>query len=455
MKTNDLVSSPKGDRNPHSDGEKKDNSCTQLPQPGIAQGGCAFDSAMITLVPITDAAHVVHGPSGCATSAWGNSSSLSSGSMVHKLRFTSDVDENDIIFGGAKKLYKGILELERRYKPAAVFVYSTCITALIGDDIEGVCRDAAEQTGIPIIPVIAPGFVGNESQGNRVAGEALLSHVIGKAEPEFTTDYDINLIGEYNIAGAMWNVLPLLEKLGIRVLAKITGDARYKEICIAHGAKLNVLICSKALRGMAKKMEKRFGIPYIEESFYGIEDMNLCLRNIAAKLGNADLQKRTEKLIALETAAIYEKLASYRALIQGKRVLIYTGELKSWSMISAAKNLGMEVIPISIESTESDRARIKRFFQDQDGIILEQDSPTEILRLINENKADMLISGSRHQESALRANIPFLDLNQERRHPYSGYAGVLEVAQELYATLTSPIWEQVRKPIPWKKAGAV
>lgn len=454
MKTNDVVSEPKGDRNQHSHAEKKDNPGTQLPQPGIAQGGCAFDSAMITLVPITDAAHVVHGPSGCATSAWGNSSSLSSGSMVQKLRFTSDVDENDIIFGGAKKLYKGILELERRYKPAAVFVYSTCITALIGDDIEGVCRDATEQTGIPIIPVIAPGFVGNESQGNRVAGEALLSHVIGKAEPEFTTPYDINLIGEYNIAGAMWNVLPLLEKLGIRILSKITGDARYKEICYAHRAKLNVLICSKALRGMAKKMEKRFSIPYIEESFYGVEDMNLCLRNIAAKLGDADLQERTEKLIAEETTAIYEKLAPYRAQLQGKRVLIYTGDLKSWSMISAAKNMGMEVIAISIASTDEDKARIKRLLS-QDGIILEQDSPTEILRLINENKADILIGGSRYQETALRARIPFLDLNLDRRHPYSGYAGVLEVAQELYATLTSPIWEQVRKPIPWKKAGGV
>jgi nitrogenase molybdenum-cofactor synthesis protein NifE len=74
-------------------------------------------------------------------------------------------------------------------------------------------------------------------------------------------------------------VLPLLEKLGIRVLAKITGDARYHEVACAHRAKLNVMICSKALINLATKMEERYGIPYIEASIYGVEDMNHLLRN--------------------------------------------------------------------------------------------------------------------------------------------------------------------------------
>lgn len=422
---------------------------TQLPQPGMAQGSCAFDSAMMTLIPITDAAHVVHGPSGCFTSAWGNCSSLSSHSMLSKIRFTSDIDENDIIFGGAKKLRKGIFELARRYKPAAVFVYSTCITALIGDDVEGVCKDVTNQIGIPIIPVIAPGFVGSQNLGNRIAGEVMLSHVIGTAEPDFTTPYDINLIGEYNHRGAIWNVLPLLEKLGIRVLATITGDALYKELCYAHRAKLNV-ISSPALLKMAQKMEKRFGIPYIEESFHTLEDINLCLVKIADKLGDIDLQKRTATLIAQETAAMYENLAPYRTRLQNKRVLIMTGNIKSWSMISAAKNLGMEVIAFSTgKSNQEDRDRIKRLLN-QDGIHLEQDTPEQIQRLIEENQANMLVADSYYLESANIAKIPFLPIGQEHHYPYTGYAGIFAVAQELYATFTSPIWTQVRKAVPWR-----
>ncbi len=452
-KINELLTEPGCEHNQHKHGEKKNKSCAQLPKPGAAQGGCAFDGAMIALVPITDAAHLVHGPIACSGNSWGSRGSLSSGPMLYKTGFTTDMDENDVIFGGEKKLYKAILKLERHYKPAAVFVYSTCVPALIGDDLDAVCKAAAKKTGTPIIPVNAPGFVGTKNLGNRLAGEALLEHVVGSAEPEYTTPYDINLIGEYNIAGEMWGVLPLLEKLGIRVLAKITGDARYKEICYAHRAKLNVMICSKALINMARKMEERYGIPYIEESFYGVEDMNRCLRNIAAKLGDPDLQERTEKLIAEENAALDVALAPYRARLKDKRVVLYTGGVKSWSMISAAKDLGIEVVATSArKSTEEDKARIKRLLG-KDGIMLEQESPKEILRIVKEAKADLLIAGGRNQYTALKARIPFLDINQERHHPYAGYTGMVAMARELYEALYSPVWAQVRKPAPWEEAG--
>ncbi|MBF1989827.1 nitrogenase iron-molybdenum cofactor biosynthesis protein NifE [Fischerella thermalis] len=449
-KINELLSEPGCEHNHHKNGEKKNKSCTQQAQPGAAQGGCAFDGAMIALVPITDAAHLVHGPIACAGNSWGSRGSLSSGPQLYKFGFTTDLSENDVIFGGEKKLYKAILDIHKRYNPQAVFVYSTCVTALIGEDMDAVCKAASNKIGIPVIPVNSPGFVGSKNLGNRIGGEALLEYVVGTEEPEYTTPYDINLIGEYNIAGEMWNVLPLFKKLGIRVLAKITGDARYKEVCCAHRAKLNVMICSKALINMARKMEERYGIPYIEESFYGVEDMNRCLRNIAAKLGDADLQARTEKLIAEETAALDAKLAPYRDRLKGKRVVLYTGGVKSWSIISAAKDLGMEVVATSTKkSTEEDKARIKQLLG-KDGITLEKGNPQEILRVINETNAEMLIAGGRNQYTALKARIPFLDINQERHHAYAGYSGMVEMARELDEALYSPVWEQVRKPAPWE-----
>lgn len=448
-KINELLSEPGCEHNHHKHGQKKNKSCQQQAQPGAAQGGCAFDGAMIALVPITDAAHLVHGPIACAGNSWGSRGSLSSGSTLYKMGFTTDLGENDIIFGGEKRLYKAILEVQKRYQPAAVFVYSTCVTALIGDDLDAVCEAAAQKTGTPVIPVNSPGFIGSKNLGNRVGGEALLEYVVGSAEPEFTTPYDINLIGEYNIAGELWGVLPLFEKLGIRVLAKITGDARYEEVCQSHRAKLNVMICSKALINMARKMEERYGIPYIEESFYGVEDINRCLRNVAQKLGDADLQQRVETLIVEETAALDVALAPYRARLKGKRVVLYTGGVKSWSIISAAKDLGMEVVATSTKkSTEEDKARIKELLG-KDGIMLEKGNAKELLRVIDKTKADMLIAGGRNQYTALKARIPFLDINQERHHPYAGYVGMIEMARELEEALYSPIWAQVRQPAPW------
>ena len=453
-KINELLSEPGCEHNHHKHGEKK-KACQQQAQPGAAQGGCAFDGAMIALVPITDAAHLVHGPIACAGNSWGSRGSLSSGSHLYKMGFTTDLGENDIIFGGEKRLYKAILEVQQRYQPAAVFVYSTCVTALIGDDLDVVCEAAAKKTGTPVIPVNSPGFIGSKNLGNRVGGESLLEYVIGTAEPEFTTPYDINLIGEYNIAGELWDVMPLFDKLGIRVLAKMTGDARYQEICYAHRAKLNVTICSKALINVARKMEERYGIPYIEESFYGVEDVNRCLRNIALKLGDSTLQARVEALIAEETAQLDRDLAPYRARLKGKRVVLYTGGVKSWSIISAAKDLGMEVVATSTKkSTEEDKARIRGLLGDE-GIMMDKGNAQELLRVIAQTKADMLIAGGRNQYTALKARIPFLDINQERHHSYAGYAGMVSMARELEEALYSPIWAQVRQPAPWEKEEAI
>ena len=449
-KINELLSETACEHNHHKDGQKKNKACSQQAQPGAAQGGCAFDGASIALVPITDVAHLVHAPIACGGNSWGARGSLSSGSTMYKMGFTTDLSENDIIFGGEKKLYKAILEVQQRYQPAAVFVYNTCVTALIGDDLEAVCQKAAERTGIPIVPINSPGFAGTKNLGNRMGGEALLEYVIGTAEPEYTTPYDINLIGEYNIAGEMWSVLPLFEKLGIRVLSKITGDATYQEICYAHRAKLNVLICSKALINVARKMEERYGIPYTEESFYGIADMNQCLRNIAAKLGDRDLQERVEKLITEESANLDRELAPYRDRLKGKKVVLYTGGVKSWSIISAAKDLGMEVVATSTKkSTEEDKAKIRALLS-KDGIMMEKGNAQELLKTIAKTQADMLIAGGRNQYTALKARIPFLDINQERHHPYAGYVGMIEIARELEEALYSPIWAQVRQPAPWE-----
>ncbi|HLP91067.1 MAG TPA: nitrogenase iron-molybdenum cofactor biosynthesis protein NifE [Nostocaceae cyanobacterium] len=448
-KINELLNESGCEHNQNK-GEKKNKSCSQQAQPGAAQGGCAFDGAMIALVPITDAAHLVHGPIACAGNSWGSRGSLSSGPMLYKTGFTTDLTENDVIFGGEKKLYQAILQIHKRYQPKAIFVYATCVTALIGDDMEAVCKVAAAKLNIPVVPVIAPGFIGSKNLGNRFGGEALLDYVVGTVEPEYTTPFDINLIGEYNIAGEMWGVLPLFKKLGIRVLSKITGDARYEEICYAHRAKLNVMICSRALLNMARKMQERYDIPYIEESFYGIDDMNRCLRNIAAKLGDADLRVRTEKLIAEETAALDIALAPYREKLKGKKVVLYTGGVKSWSIISAAKDLGIEVVATSTrKSTEEDKAKIKRLLGTE-GMMLEKGSAKELLKLIEDTNADMLIAGGRNQYTALKARIPFLDINQERHHPYAGYMGMVEMARELTEALYSPVWEQIRKPAPWE-----
>ncbi|MBD2299010.1 hypothetical protein H6G28_10395 [Nostoc sp. FACHB-190] len=310
---------------------------------------------------------------------------------------------------------------------------------------------------IPVIYVNAPGFLGSKNLGNRIGNETLLNYVIGTAEPEFTTPLDINIVGDYNVAGETWNILPLFQKLGIRVLAKITGDARYQEVCYAHRVKLNVVLCSNVAIQMAQTMQESYGIPYIEESFYGVTNLNNCLRNIAAKLSLSledsfvahELQKRTEDLITQETAALDIALAPYLADLKGKRIILSTGGVKSWSLILAAKDLGMEVIAATDgKTTDEEKVKIKQYLG-EDGIVLSDTTPQALLKALHQTKADVLITGAGNKYTALKAQIPFLDINHERHHAYAGYTGLVELARELHEALYSPIWEQISKAAPW------
>ena len=227
------------------------------------------------------------------------------------------MSENDVIFGGEKRLYKSIKEIHREIRSAGGLRLSDLRS---GDDRRRhrapCARPRAQKFGKPVIPVISPGFVGPKNLGNKLAGEAILDHVIGTEEPEYTTPYDINIIGEYNLAGELWQVKPLLDELGIRILACISGDAKYHEVASSHRASAAMMVCSKAMINVARKMEERYGIPFFEGSFYGIGDMSDSLREIARLLverGAPDeLIERTEAVIAREEARAWARIAPYR-----------------------------------------------------------------------------------------------------------------------------------------------
>ncbi len=455
----DVFEEPGCDINQGKSEKERKKGCTKQLSPGAAAGGCAFDGAKIALQPVVDVAHLVHGPIACEGNGWDNRHSASSGSQLYRMGFTTDINEFDVIYGAEKRLFKSIREIIEKYDPPAVFVYQTCVTALIGDDIEAVCKRAAEKFGKPIIPVNAPGFAGPKNLGNKLGAEALLDYVIGTVEPEFTTPYDINIIGEYNLVGELWQVKPLLEALGIRILSCISGDGRYNEIASAHRAKVNMMVCSKSMINIASKMQQRYGIPYFEGSFYGISDMSDTLRQIAKLLvetgAGADLLDRTERLIEVEEARAWKRIAVYKQRLRGKRVLLITGGVKSWSVVSALQEAGMEIVGTSVKkSTKEDKQKIKEIMgEGADAHMIDDMTPREMYAMLRDARADIMLSGGRSQFVALKARMPWLDINQERHYPYGGYEGMVELVHQIDRAIFNPVWQQVRIPAPWDVSG--
>jgi len=453
----EVFDEPGCDKNQGKSEKERKKGCTKQLSPGAAAGGCAFDGAKIALQPVVDVAHLVHGPIACEGNAWDNRHAASSGSQLYRTGFTTDINELDVIYGGEKRLFRSVREIIEKYDPPAVFVYQTCVTALIGDDIEAVCKRASEKFGKPVIPVNAPGFAGPKNLGNKLGGEAILDYVIGTREPDYTTPYDINIIGEYNLSGELWQTKPLLDALGIRILSCISGDGRYNEIAGAHRARVNMMVCSKSMINIATKMQQRYGIPYFEGSFYGIGDMSDTLRQIAALLVRQgapdDLLARTERLIASEEARAWQRIARYRERLAGKRVLLITGGVKSWSVVAALQEAGLEIVGTSIKkSTAEDKQKIKEIMGD-DAHMIDDMTPREMYNMLREARADIMLSGGRSQFVALKARMPWLDINQERHHPYAGYEGIVELVHEIDRAIHNPVWQQVRIPAPWGDDG--
>ncbi len=452
-KVQEVFDEPACGKNQAKSEKDRKKGCTKQLAPGAAAGGCAFDGAKIALQPITDVAHLVHGPIACEGNSWDNRGAKSSGSRLYRTGFTTDINELDVVYGGEKRLFKSVKEIVDKYDPPAIFVYQTCVTALIGDDIEAVCKAASAKFGKPVIPVNAPGFVGNKNLGNKLAGEALLDYVIGTEEPETTTPYDINIIGEYNLAGELWQVKPLLDEMGVRILSCISGDAKYKEVAYSHRAKAAMMVCSKAMINIARKMDERYQIPFFEGSFYGISDMSDSLRNIARLLvekgAPADLLDRTEAIIRREEAGFWTQMEPYKERLKGVKVLLITGGVKSWSVVSALQEVGMEIVGTSVKkSTLEDKQKIKELMG-EDAHMIDDMTPREMYRMLKDAQADIMLSGGRSQFVALKAKMPWLDINQERHHAYAGYSGMVNLVREIDKALYNPMWEQVRKPAPW------
>jgi len=433
--------------------------CTKQLAPGAAAGGCAFDGAKIALQPIADVAHLIHGPIGCEGHSWDQRNSKSSGPQLYRTSFTTAISEQDIIFGGEKHLFHAICEIVEKHDPPAIFVYQTCVPAMIGDDLVAVCKAARKKFNKPVVPILAPGFAGSKNLGNKLAGEALLDCVIGTEEPDYTTPYDINIIGEYNVAGELWQVKPLLDELGIRILSCISGDGRYHQIASSHRARAAMMVCSKALINVARKMQERYGIPYFEGSFYGIGDTSHALRQIAQMLvergADAALLARTEDVIAREEARAWAQILPFRERLMGKKVLLNTGGVKSWSMVAALQEAGMTLTGTSVKkSTAEDKERVKELLG-KDAHMWESLAPREMYRMLRASEADIMLSGGRTQFVALKALMPWLDINQERHHGYAGYDGMVSLVREIDRTLANPIWSQIRQPAPWDRAKGI
>jgi len=412
----------------------------------VSQRACVFCGSRVVLYPIADAVHLVHGPAGCAAYTWDIRGSLSSGPELHRSSFSTDLREQDVIHGGEPRLYRALVELIREHRPAAAFVYSTCIVGIIGDDVEAVCRQVAEEQGLPVIAVKSEGFRGTKKDGYAAACDAI-STLIGRREVLGDNARTLNVLGEFNLAGESWIIRRYFEEMGLRVQAVMTGDGRVGDIEGAHCARLNVLQCSGSMAPLARQMRERWGIPFIRVSFFGLEDVATSLRSAAGVFADPEVTARTEALIRRESARVEPALDRYKALLTGKRAAIYVGgAFKAISLVKALRRIGIETVVAGSQTGSREEYVELRQACGAQTVLIDDANPLELAKFAVECGADLLVGGVKERPLAYKLGIAFCDHNHERKKPLAGFEGMLNFAKEVHASIASPVWQFLRRP---------
>ena len=471
--------------------------------PGIlTQRGCTYAGCRgVVIGPIYDILHITHGPIGCGFYAWATRRNLvrppAGETNYLQYAMSTDMLEEQIIFGGEKKLRQAVQEAYDIFHPKAISIYSTCPVGLIGDDVHSVAREMKEKLGINVFAFSCEGYKGvSQSAGHHIANNGVFKHMVGLNDTPDEAEFNINLLGEYNIGGDAWEIDALLRKCGIHVTATLSGDVSYDQVCKVHTVHLNTVMCHRSINYMAEMMEKKFGIPWIKVNFVGAEATAKSLRKIAAFFESKKLTDRVEEVIAQETATLRPIKDAVTARCKGKKAALFVGGSRAHSYQCLFSDIGMEVIAAGYEfahrddyegravlptikidadsrnieelSVEADPLRYNPrktpeqmkaleagglTFKEYTGmmsdmkkntLVIDDISHHEIEKLIELRHPDIICSGIKDKFIIEKMGIPCKQLHSyDYGGPYTGFTGAANFYQEMDRMLHTKIWKYV------------
>lgn len=255
--------------------------------------GCALEGAAHVLAGIRNAAILIHSPQGCA-------STVAAAFDHHEVDFTrrktacTRLFETDVILGATDKLKDLIRTADGKFATGTIFVVGTCAADIIGEDLEGICRQMQPEIRGRLVPVIAGGFRGNVYDGMETGLEALLPHIPRGGE---TVPNSVNLIAPFASANPTWWadlqwVREVLEGFGVQVRCTLSHETPFEDLAKAGAASANLVLSLDAGASFARKLEKSHGIPWILSDLplpVGLENTARWLRALAGHFGVAGL----------------------------------------------------------------------------------------------------------------------------------------------------------------------
>ncbi len=476
-------------------------------QPGIiTQRGCTYAGCKgVVIGPTRDILSITHGPIGCGFYSWltrRNQTRPPTASDANYITYclSTDMQEEQIVFGGEKKLRAAVEEAYATFKPKAIAIFSTCPVGLIGDDVHAVARDMKEKLGINVFGFSCEGYRGvSQSAGHHIANNQLFRHVIGTDETPRPEKFKINVLGEYNIGGDAFVIEDLLERCGITLISTFSGNSDYNGFANSHMADLNAVMCHRSINYVAEMMEKKFGIPWLKINFIGAEGTAKSLRRIAEYFEDAGLKAKVEKVIEEELLGVQKVRDEVRARCAGKTAMLFVGGSRAHHYQMLFNEIGMKTVAAGYEfghrddyegrrvlptikldadtknieeltvvrdeeryqarKSEEEMAKLAASnleFMDYNGMMPETDEGTLILddishyeteRLLEIYKPAIFCAGVKEKYAVQKMGIPCKQLHSyDYGGPYAGFKGAINFYREIDRMVNMKVWSFVQAP---------
>ncbi|MBK1662933.1 nitrogenase iron-iron protein, alpha chain [Rhodospirillum rubrum] len=410
----------------------------------ISERGCAYCGAKHVIgQPMKDVIHISHGPIGCTYDTWQTKRYISDNNNFQlKYTYATDVREKHIVFGAEKLLKQNILEAFKAFPDIKrMTIYQTCATALIGDDINAIASEVMDELpDVDIFVCNSPGFAGpSQSGGHHKINIAWVNQKVGTVEPEITSDYVINYVGEYNIQGDQEVMQDYFNRMGIQILSTFTGNGSYDGLRAMHRAHLNVLECARSAEYICNELRVRYGIPRLDIDGFGFEPLSDSLRKIGLFFG---IEDRAQAIIDEETAKWKPQLDWYKERLRGKKVCLWPGGSKLWHWAHVIQEeMGLNVV--SLYTKFGHQGDMEKGIARCGEGALAIDDPNELegLEALEMLKPDIILTGKRPGEVAKKVRVPYLNAHAYHNGPYKGYEGWVRFARDIYNAIYSPIFQ--------------
>ncbi|MDD5187675.1 MAG: nitrogenase component 1 [Methanoregula sp.] len=322
--------------------------------------GCAFAGAVSVTAQISDAVTVMHCPRSCALMIYEKllvteeHSALRYGypykaGMAARL-VTTDMTDEDFIFGGEKKLSDTLVSVIRG-GCRTIFIVTACPPGITGDDI-GKVREAvlADNPDVRIVPVRVDGnLVGDGLQGRMDAHRAVTSLIAPGTSRK--TERSVNIIAEKwgaaNIENDMEAVRALLERLSIAINCRFLGSTDSGSLLRFNDASLNLPTeRDETLKSIKKMLAPVSDVPFFDQPLpTGFNETKNWLLAIAQVFGE---EEKARQIISFEEVTYRKRIADLRPELEGKTLLISTYPRSFDWICDLAVDLGMTILKAGI-----------------------------------------------------------------------------------------------------------